>query len=184
MNITDYSIILCEGNYNSLDYKIYSKIFDDKTVIPCGANSILKIKELKLKKQNSVCAITDRDFKTEAEIIKLQNEDIYTLKVRAIENLLVANGVIEYICKMLSVKNYKSKIEFIKQTMYEKYGKKLNKQFDIEITKENILEYYNPKKVVDTVAVMLGVSRNDYEEKFIKNISKIMVNLETFISVS
>ena len=44
MNITDYSIILCEGNYNSLDYKIYSKIFDDKTVIPCGANSILKIK--------------------------------------------------------------------------------------------------------------------------------------------
>ena len=164
--LEDYSTILCEGDFNSLDYRIYSKVFDKQEVIPCGANSILKMKELKLKNKESVCSITDRDLLTEDDISELMKIDIYTLKVRAIENVLVTDYAMHEICKKLDVGDSDKTISSIKKTLFNKYGKKLNKLFEFEISEDNILEFYNPKKVVDTVSIMLGLSKNEYINSF------------------
>ena len=165
-NINEYSLILCEGNTNSLDYRIYSAIFEDKLIVPCGANSILKIQEVKLKEYKNACAITDRDIMTKKEIAKLENDNIFCTCVRAVENLLVIDPVLQKICEKLKVKSYMKKIESIKSTLFEKYGKKLNKEFDFEVTKDSILEFYSPKKVIDTVALMLKMSKTEYENAF------------------
>ncbi len=164
--IDDYLTILCEGDENSLDYRIYSKVFEDKTIIPCGSNSVLKVKELKHKDDENTCAITDRDVLSQDEIDKYREQNIFTLKVRAVENLLVSGEILELVCEKLGVKNYKEEINNIKNILFNKYGKRLNKQFEIDITKENILEFYDPKKVIDTVSVMLNLSKNEYIKEF------------------
>ncbi len=164
--INDYSVILCEGDINSLDYQIYGKVFEDKTIIPCGANSVLKVKELKHKDDENTCAIMDRDVLTQDEIDKYREQNIFTLKIRAVENLLVANETLERVCEKLGVKNYNEEINNIKSILFNKYGKKLNKMFEIDINEDNILEFYDPKKVIDTVSVMLNLSKNEYIKEF------------------
>ena len=105
MNST-YSNILCEVDNNSLNDKIYKKVFEDKNIIPCGSNSILKVKELKHKDDQTTCAITDRDTLTNDEINRLKEENIYTLKVRAVENLLVTDEILYKICEKRNIKTY------------------------------------------------------------------------------
>ncbi len=165
MNST-YSNILCEGDINSLDYKIYKKVFENINIIPCGSNSILKVKELKHKDDQTTCAITDRDTLTNDEINRLKEENIYTLKVRAVENLLVTDEILYKICEKRNIKEYTKEIQDIKNILFNKYGKKLNKLFEVEINENNILEFYEPKKVIDTVSKMLNMSKNDYAETF------------------
>ena len=160
------SIILCEGDINSLDYQIYSKLFANKKVIPCGSNSILKVKEEKLKGHENVCAITDRDVLSSSDIEDLLKEDIYTLKVRAIENVLVIDLVLNYICKKENIKEFETVTNNIKHILFNKYGKRLNKQFEFNINDDNILKFYNPKKVIDTVALMLNMSKREYLNSF------------------
>ncbi len=164
--VKEFDTILCEGSFNSLDYRIYSLVFSDKLIIPCGAHSKLKIQEMKLSNRKNIYAITDRDILTLQEIEKLKTCNIYTTKVRAIENILVADKIIEKVCTKLEISQYLMKIEQIKQVLFEKYGKKLNKSYDFTINNKNILEYYTPKKVIDTVSKMLGVSKTEYEEAF------------------
>ncbi len=182
-NINKYSLILCEGNTNSLDYKIYSAIFDDKLIVPCGANSILKIREIKLKEYENACAITDRDVLTREDITALQSDNIFCTRVRAVENLLVSGNIPLKVCEKLKVKNASLKVEDIKKTLFEKYGKKLKKEFDFEITQDNILEFYNPKKVVDTVALMLKTSKAEYEKAFFEMLEtkEVQEELKKFV---
>lgn len=176
--IKKYSTILCEGDIKSLDYRIYSKAFNKQEVIPCGANSILKIRELKLKNKGNVCAITDRDLLTKEEINNLMKDDILTLKVRAVENLLVTDESLYAICEKLNVIEFKSRITSIKHILFNKYEKKLNKQFDFKIDENNILKYCNPKKVIDTVSTMLGLSKNEYINTFFE----LLENKEEFVN--
>ncbi|MBR3280280.1 MAG: hypothetical protein IKI57_00330 [Clostridia bacterium] len=164
--IKKYQIILCEGDIHSIDFQIYSILFSDKTILPCGANSILKIKEEKLKEKDDVCAITDRDLLTDDYIKKLREDKIFCLKVRAVENILVIDCVMCLICQKEGIENYEKVISNIKKTLFLKYGKKLNKEFKIEINENNILEFYNPKKVIDTVALMLNMSKKEYIRVF------------------
>ena len=164
--LDNYSVILCEGDINSLDYQIYSKVFVDKIVIPCGSNSILKVKEEKMKSHEIVCAITDRDLLTIDEINKLKNDGVFTLKVRAVENILVTDFALDSVCKREKIDNFEEVILNIKKTLYNKYGKRLNKELEINIDENNILEFYSPKKVIDTVALMIGMSKNQYEKVF------------------
>ncbi len=175
-----YKTILCEGNENSLDYMIYSHVFANKKIIPCGAISVLKVRELK-HKDNNACAITDRDNLNKDDIKNLEKEDIYALKVRAIENLLVTDEALRKVCDELKIHDIDKNINSIKDILYEKYGKKLGKNFEIEITKENILEFYNPKKVVETVALMLKVSKREYEDTFFKLLKENKIKLQKYI---
>ena len=163
-----YSTILCEGNSNSLDYKIYKKIFPNKQIIPCGANSILKIKEYKHEKFNNVCAITDKDKLNMVEIDELEKHHIFCLRVRAIENLMVSDEALKNICDEMKVANYFEKIDNIKTVLFNKYGAKLNKEFSCIITKNNILLYFYPKRVVGTVSSMLKISKASFENYFYK----------------
>ena len=170
--ICDYSNILCEGDKNSLDYQVYSIVFADKNVLPCGAKSLLMVKEEKLKNKESVCAIIDRDILSKKEIETLKNDDIYTLKVRAIENLFVTDFAIYEICDNKNIERYEASIKEIKRILFNKYGKRLNKQYEIVINEENILEFYDPKKVINTVALMLNMSQNEYIKVFFDLLKK------------
>lgn len=169
----DGCFILCEGDYKSFDYRIYDCLFckyidssKNSTIIPNGSRSLL-MKRMAKFEDDLYCAIIDRDTLTMDEVNGLLKNKIHVLRVRAIENLLVTDESLNAICANKNISEFNNKIRDIKQVIFKKYGKRLNNLFDFEINENNILEYYNPKKVIDTVALLLNMSRNEYINTFL-----------------
>lgn len=94
-------IIFCEGNdKTSYDYKLYTILFPEYTVIPVGGhlNVINYCKAYNSKnsifKSNAI-GIIDGDCHEEAQINKWRKDGIYTLKINEIENLLCDDLILE-----------------------------------------------------------------------------------------
>lgn len=94
-------IIFCEGSDRTkYDFKLYSILFPEYTVIPAGGhlNVINYCKAYNSKNQilkNKAIGIIDGDCHEEAQISKWKLEGIYTLKINEIENLLCDNLILE-----------------------------------------------------------------------------------------
>lgn len=126
-------VLFVEGTADSYDTKLYSEIYDDYYVIPCGGCStvIALTKAMKSTPQlhELECyGIIDRDYRSEHEIEALKKNNIYTINVAEVENLFLIE-------ELLSVANdilYPSdnhRIEKIKNIIInERYKKQINKQ--------------------------------------------------------
>lgn len=96
-------IIFCEGNdKTSYDYKLYTILFPEYTVIPAGGhlNVINYCKAYNSKNQilkNNAIGIIDGDCHEESQINSWKKDGIYTLKINEIENLLCDNLILESI---------------------------------------------------------------------------------------
>lgn len=94
-------IIFCEGNdKTSYDYKMYTILFPEYTVIPAGGhlNVINYCKAYNSKNQilkNNAIGIIDGDCHEKAQINSWKKDKIYTLKINEIENLLCDNLILE-----------------------------------------------------------------------------------------
>lgn len=94
-------IIFCEGNdKTSYDYKLYTILFPEYTVIPAGGhlNVINYCKAYNSKNQilkNNAIGIIDGDCHEESQINSWKKDGIYTLKINEIENLLCDNLILE-----------------------------------------------------------------------------------------
>lgn len=80
------NILFVEGEESSFDTQLYSILYPDYFIIPCGScmQVIMRTKSFNSTKNihnNNVYGIIDRDFRTEAEINRLEKDNIYTLKV-------------------------------------------------------------------------------------------------------
>lgn len=92
-------ILFCEGDYNSLDYQIFSKIFLDYNIKPVGGhqnvisytkgyNQISEIHE------NKAVGIIDSDFMENSEIEKYEKFKVFTFPFNEIEMLLLDENII------------------------------------------------------------------------------------------
>ena len=92
-------ILFCEGDYNSLDYQIFSKIFLDYNIKPVrghqnvisytkGYNQISEIHE------NKAVGIIDSDFMENSEIEKYEKFKVFTFPFNEIEMLLLDENII------------------------------------------------------------------------------------------
>lgn len=77
------SVIFVEGTEDSYDTKLYSELYRDYYIVPCGgcSNVIAQTKAMKANPQlhHLKCyGIIDRDYRSEYEIEKLKEEGIYT----------------------------------------------------------------------------------------------------------
>lgn len=94
-------IIFCEGNdKTSYDFKLYTILFPEYTVIPVGGhlNVINYCKAYNSKNQilkNKAIGIIDGDCHEDMQIKKWKKDGIYTLKINEIENLLCDNLILE-----------------------------------------------------------------------------------------
>lgn len=85
-------ILFVEGDRHSLDFFVFSKLYPEHTVVPCGGasavihatRSFAALKNL----HNLECrGIIDRDFRTAAEVARLKELQIFSLEVSEVENL-------------------------------------------------------------------------------------------------
>ncbi|MCK9224121.1 MAG: AAA family ATPase [Candidatus Muirbacterium halophilum] len=93
-------ILFCEGTKGSLDYKLYSALFPDYFIQPVGGHLevINYTKAFNKNKKligNSAVGIIDGDFHLESQIDKWKKDNIFTIQVQEVENLLCDNILLE-----------------------------------------------------------------------------------------
>ncbi len=93
------NVLFVEGERGSYDVQLYSEIYPDYYVIPCG--SCTQVIERTKAFNNSkslhhldVYGIIDRDYRSDYEIGQLAEEHIYTLQVAEVENLFLVESLI------------------------------------------------------------------------------------------
>ena len=104
------NVLFVEGEESSFDTQLYSILYPDYFIIPCGSciQVIMRTKSFnstqKIHNYN-VYGIIDRDFRTEDEINKLEKDNIHTLKVAEVENLFIIEELIRFLSDYLG-KNF------------------------------------------------------------------------------
>lgn len=102
------NIIFVEGELGSNDFKLYSELYKNYYVIPCGSclkvieftKSIKTIKDRRPELYHfEAYGIIDLDFRTETEIITLKEKGVHTLDVAEIENLFIVPELLDIIEK-------------------------------------------------------------------------------------
>lgn len=127
------NILFVEGEENSFDSQLYSILYPNYFIIPCGSclQVIMRTKSFKSTQNihnNNVYGIIDRDFRTEDEIDKLKKDNIYTLKVSEVENLFIIEELIRFLADYLA-KNFNKVFSNIKEYIINKrFGDQIHRQ--------------------------------------------------------
>lgn len=103
-------ILFCEGELNSLDYLVYSRVYPDYTVIPLGScehviHATRSFESVPLLHNYRVIGIVDRDQRTVQEIESLEAHSVKVLQYSEIENLFLAPSVLGLIATELRLKS-------------------------------------------------------------------------------
>ena len=123
-------ILFCEGKKSSLDIQIYEILFPNYTIIPLeGCSNVINYTKAfnKIPKNSTAIGIVDRDFRTDEQINKFSDENIYVYSVAEIENLFLLEDFIQ-----IFAKNKKERIDI--ENLKEKVIDKLKKDKELQIS--------------------------------------------------
>ena len=87
------TVLFCEGEFNSIDYELFTILFEDYAVMPVGGhinvcNYTRAFNELQNLHGNKAIGIIDGDFHRKEFVEKWQKLGVFCLKCSEIENLL------------------------------------------------------------------------------------------------
>lgn len=147
-------VLFVEGEADSYDTKLYSEIYKNYYVVPCGGCSkvIERTKSMKASPQlhDLKCyGIIDRDYRCEYEIEKLRNSDVYTINVAEVENLFIVEELLTAVNTMLGHTGI-TNVEAVKDYIInERYTREANRQICAAVVAELKYQLSNadiPKK--------------------------------------
>lgn len=166
-------IIFCEGTKESLDYRIYSILFDRKaSIIPVGGHmqviNYTKAYNSIKNKLHYAFGIIDGDQHCKDEIEKYKDDKIFVLHFNEIEMLLLADEIVDILIEELPHNEDIDKYNFI------------DKFFDnLTQIKDEIVKKIIKAKVDFFYATERANEHNcDDTEKIIKNVSDRIRELE------
>lgn len=122
-----------EGTHDSYDTKLYSEIYKDYYIIPCGSCSsvISQTKAMNNNTQlhNFKCfGIIDRDYRSDYEIEAYKEDNIFTLEVAEVENLFLTEELLQAVNSIMEFPD-NSRIEDVKTYIVEtRFKGEINKQ--------------------------------------------------------
>lgn len=113
------NVLFVEGTADSYDTKLYSEIYKDYYIVPCGSCSrvIAQTKAMKASPQlhHLKCyGIIDRDYRSDYEIEKLREDGVYTLNVAEVENLFLVEELLDVVNSIMGFEDG-SRIDTVKQ---------------------------------------------------------------------
>lgn len=179
-------VLLCEGEENSIDVKLYSKVYPYLLVISSGGCAdIVKLLPSIQKRVDGipVFGLIDRDSNSKKEIRKLEREsNVYCTKLPFIENIICTPEVIKIICRYHNY-DYKKTIKIINEEILKALTHKLKDVLPVNLSisyddlienvtifikgksgikvektvdESNILYSYRDKNIANIVAKALG----------------------------
>lgn len=96
------NVLFVEGERNSYDTQLYTELYPNYHVVPCGG-CMQVIARTKAFRNNpslhdcDVYGIIDRDFRSDYEIEQYKKDHVYTINVAEVENLFIVAEVIRLI---------------------------------------------------------------------------------------
>lgn len=157
------SILFCEGDYSSDDYKIYSNVYENLKVIPVrGHRNVIDYTKAVNHLQLHIDAygIIDGDSTSLIEIDKFEKDNIFFLKVNEIEMLYIAEDVIQ------------ATLEFRNEAIDDDFIDPLTKVIEFKKAFINEMKVYLEKIVLLTV-------KDKIDEKLSKEKIEIYGNIES-----
>lgn len=125
-------VCFCEGDYTSLDYKLYTALFPDFNIIPVGGHRQVISYVDSLNKINSknpfydylprAVGIIDGDYYSFGQKEAWKEKEVFTIPVSEIENILVDKDLLEY-----AVKRFESENNALEK-YYQKFWEKVSKE--------------------------------------------------------
>jgi energy-coupling factor transporter ATP-binding protein EcfA2 len=176
-------VLFVEGTADSYDTKLYSEIYKDYYVVPCGGCTSVIAKTNAMKNTTQLhdieCyGIIDRDYRSEHEIEAIKEHSVFTINVAEVENLFLVEELLSVVNEIL-FPNDNSRVDKIKRTIIdERYKKQINSQICeavvselkyqlsiIEIAKNN---EENAKQSLETVYKLISYDKikGKVEQKF------------------
>lgn len=127
------NILFVEGQKGSYDVQLYSEIYPDYYVIPCGSCSKV-IEQTKAFKNSAslhhldVYGIIDRDYRSDYELQKLADDHIYPLQVAEVENLFLVEELIRFIASHMGSNPDEAFAEMKDYVIQKNFAKQIDKQ--------------------------------------------------------
>ncbi len=126
-------VIFVEGANGSYDFTLYSAIYKNYYVIPCGSciEVIERTKAMKKAAQLhhlEVFGIIDRDFRSDIEIAALEQYNIFSLKIAEVENLFITQEILGIINQYLALADETAIDRIMNFVMRTKYANMKNQQ--------------------------------------------------------
>jgi len=134
-------VIFVEGTTDSYDTKLYSEIYKDYYIVPCGSCSSV-ISQTKAMRKNTQLhdfkcyGIIDRDYRTEYECEQYKMDGIYTLKVAEVENLFLTEELLRVVNSIMGFDNSENIDETKKYIIEERFEKQINRQICQSVVSE------------------------------------------------
>ena len=96
------NVLFVEGEKNSYDTQLYTAMYPNYYVIPCGSctqviSRTRAFRNGKALHHLNVYGIIDRDYRSDEEISELQKDYIYTIQVAEVENLFLVEELVRII---------------------------------------------------------------------------------------
>lgn len=124
-------ILFCEGTKSSLDYKLYTRLFGDYTIIPVGGH--LQVISYTRAFNNSAgihgnkaVGVIDGDFHSEEQKQKWKSDGIFSIDVQEVENLLCDEDLLKACCSAFYANE--DKLIQAKELFFTKMKKTLDAQ--------------------------------------------------------
>ncbi len=134
-------VLFVEGTANSYDTKLYSELYKKYYVVPCGSctSVITQTKAMKATPQLhhlNCYGLVDRDYRSDYEINKLRESDIYTIKVAEVENLFLVEELLRVVNSIMEFADT-SRIDKVKKHICnDRFMPQLNHQISAAIISE------------------------------------------------
>jgi energy-coupling factor transporter ATP-binding protein EcfA2 len=127
------NVLLVEGDRGSYDTQLYSELYPEFLIIPCGSCTQVIARTKAFRNNPSlhdceVYGIIDRDFRSEYEIEKYKDDHIFTINVAEVENLFIVEELIRLMAVHMG-KEPDSVFETIKSYVIdERFARQINGQ--------------------------------------------------------
>ena len=127
------NVIFVEGESNSYDTQLYSELYPNYLIVPCGGCSqvIARTKAFRNNPELHECevyGIIDRDFRSEHEIEKYKSKGIYTINVAEVENLFLVEELIKLMAEQFG-ENVDTAFHNVKQFVIDvRFSNQINGQ--------------------------------------------------------
>ena len=114
------NVLFVEGEKNSYDYQLYTELYPEYIVIPCGGCSqvIARTRAFRnsvILHDCKVYGLIDRDYRTELEIKALNCDGIFVLEVAEVENLFLVEELIRLMAIQFGSEDVEQSINEIKE---------------------------------------------------------------------
>ncbi|CVH77146.1 hypothetical protein BN3658_00988 [Coriobacteriaceae bacterium CHKCI002] len=128
------NVLFVEGGQDSLDVQLYSTLYPEYYIVPCGgcsqviANTKAFASTSRLHELRAY-GIIDRDYRSDEELDALEKKGIYSLKVAEVENLFLVEPLLRILVKHFACQDTENAIREIKDHIIkERFAGQIERQ--------------------------------------------------------